>query len=320
MPPTAAETIPLTPRRRLIGTATGGATSLRRGGASDVATTRPYVPGDDVRAIDWKSSARLASVRSADDFIVRERHADEMPDVVVVVDRRPSMALYPDDLPWLHKPAATRAVVELLVRSAHAQRSLVGYLDVGSHAGESDAGTPYWRKPRAPSDAWRRGLLEELPELLDAPFDAPDDSVDLALEFLALRRGSIRTGSLVFVVSDFLAPPPAGRWAHAAALGWEVVPVVVQDPVWEQSFPAIDGVLVTVVDAQAGTPRRVRLDSGEVEARRRANEARLAALHHSFEEAGLEPIVVGDGDSTRVYGAFVEWAHARLELARVVRR
>jgi hypothetical protein len=319
VPQPAAETIPLSPRRRLIGTATGGATSLRRGGASDIATTRPYVPGDDVRAIDWKSSARLASVRGADDFIVRERHADEMPDVVVVVDRRPSMALYPDDLPWLHKPEAVRVVAGLLVRSAHAQRSLVGYLDVGSHADESDAGTPHWRKPRAPSDAWRGGLLEQLPELLGGPFDAPEDSLDIALEFLTVRRGSVRTGSLVFVVSDFLAPPAAGRWAQTGALGWEVVPVVVQDPVWEQSFPAIDGVLVTVADALAGAPRRVRLDRAEVEERRAANERRLAGLQRSFEEEGFEPVLVGDADPGTVYAAFLEWAQARVELARAVR-
>jgi hypothetical protein len=319
VPQAAAETIPLSPRRRLIGTATGGATSLRRGGASDVATTRPYVPGDDVRAIDWKSSARLASVRSADDFIVRERHADEMPDVVVVVDRRPSMALYPDDLPWLHKPEAVRTVAALLVRSAHAQRSLVGYLDVGSHAGESDAGTPHWRKPRAPANAWRGGLLDELPDLLGGPLDAPEDSVDAALEFLTLRRASVRTGSLVFVVSDFLAPPPAARWAQIATLGWEVVPVVVQDRVWEQSFPAIDGVLVTVVDALSGTPRRVRLDRAQVEDRRAANERRLVGLWRSFEEAGLEPVLVGDADRGKVYTAFLEWAQARVELARAVR-
>ncbi len=88
-------TFPLVPRRRLIGLAFGAVTSVRRGTGSDVASSRPYQPGDDVDTIDWAASARLSSARGTDEFIVRERYAEEAPRVVIVADRRPAMSLYP---------------------------------------------------------------------------------------------------------------------------------------------------------------------------------------------------------------------------------
>src|SRR5207244_9340735 len=87
--------------------------SARRGRGSDVAGSRPYVPGDDVKAIDWGASARLSSARGDDAFVVRERYAEEAPRVVVVCDRRPAMRLFPPGLPWLRKAEAQRTVIEL---------------------------------------------------------------------------------------------------------------------------------------------------------------------------------------------------------------
>ena len=43
--------------------------------------------------MDWAASARLSAARGTDEFIVRERFADEAPRVVVLVDRRPSMGI-----------------------------------------------------------------------------------------------------------------------------------------------------------------------------------------------------------------------------------
>ena len=50
--------------------------SARRGTGSDVAGSRRYVPGDDVKAIDWASSARLSSARGADEFVLRELYRE----------------------------------------------------------------------------------------------------------------------------------------------------------------------------------------------------------------------------------------------------
>jgi uncharacterized protein (DUF58 family) len=307
------ETIPLFPRRRLVGSVFGGYTSIRRGEGSDVASSRPYQPGDHFRTIDWKSSARLSSARGSDEFVVRERHSEEMPRVVVVVDRRPEMALYPDDLPWLSKPAAVAAAAELIVVSALNQRGLVGYLDYASHDGEG-GGSAFWRPPRAQSSVWHGTLEEVTANYLAGGYDAPDDNLEQALEFLSIVRSSVPTGSFVFVLSDFTAPPSAEAWTHAVDHGWDVVPVIVQDPVWEQSFPPLGGVLAPLADARGGRLRYVRLNAREADARRQANESRLGELRSQFLRLGLDTVLLSDSEPGAVRGRFLEWAEGRLEL------
>jgi hypothetical protein len=313
---TPTDVIPLHPRRRLLGSASGGSTSLRRGGRADIASSRPYRPGDHFRTIDWKASARLSSARQSDDFIVRERFAEETPAVVIVVDRRPEMALYPEELPWLHKPAAVHAAARVLVASAINQRSLVSYLDFATHPGDTTAGTPFWEPPRAQSNAWRAGLRERLDDYLARAFDAPEDNVERALAFLGTVRSSVPLGSFVFVLSDFIAPTPAELWGQAVGHGWDVVPVIVQDPVWEQSFPQIDGVVMSIGDAYGASPRPVRLEAREVEEHRRDNSARLDRLQRDFVRLGLDPVLIGDDAQPAVHAALFEWAQARLGAGR----
>jgi hypothetical protein len=309
------ETIPLYPRRRLLGSTFGGFTSVRRGEGSDVASSRPYEPGDHIHSIDWKSSARLSAAHGSDEFIVRERHAEEMARVVLVADRRPEMALYPTDLPWLHKPAAVAAAAGLIVASALNQRGLVGYIDYASHEAEgSDAGTPFWRPPRAQAGVWQGDLRERTNEFLAGAFDAPADNVERALTFLSTARGALPLGSFVFVLSDFTAPLSPAAWWRAIEHGWDVVPVIVQDPIWEQSFPEISGVLTPLADARGGQLRHVRLDAREVQERRQANEERLASLRTDFLGLGLDVVLIGDADGDAVRAAFLDWVEARVVL------
>ena len=66
-------TVPLVPRRRIAGVPFGTMPSSRRGAGFDLAGSRPYRPGDDVRLIDRRASARLSSLTGTDEFIVRRR-------------------------------------------------------------------------------------------------------------------------------------------------------------------------------------------------------------------------------------------------------
>jgi uncharacterized protein (DUF58 family) len=100
--------------------------SYRRGTGSDIAGSRPYQVGDDIHAIDWAASARLSSARQRDEFVVRERFAEEAPRVVIVCDRRPEMNLHRPPLPWLDKTLAMRNTVELIMQSAAIVGGCVG--------------------------------------------------------------------------------------------------------------------------------------------------------------------------------------------------
>jgi uncharacterized protein (DUF58 family) len=297
--PAADVTFPLTPRRRLIGLSFGAMHSARRGAGSDVAGSRLYRPGDDVDTIDWAASARLSSARGTDEFVVRERYADEAPRVAIVVDRRPSMALHDASLPWLHKPAAIREAARMISDSTVASRGFVGYLDYGDGA---DA--PLWRAPRS-----QHSLRQPADE---RPYDAPEDNLERAFRHLADQRRALPAGSFVFILSDFLVSPPADRWLDAVEHQWDLVPVVIQDPVWEASFPDVGGVVVPFADPCSGRVRLIRLGKREAAQRRDEHERRRERLLASFAELDVEPVLVSSHEQSDVLGGFLEWADQRV--------
>src|SRR5438552_1702155 len=292
-----AGTFPLIPRRRVIGLAFGGVRSIRRGTGSDVASSREYKTGDDVAWIDWPASARLSAARDNDEFIVHELFADESPRVVVVADRRPSMGIRASLLRRLDKPQALVATTELIGLSARASRSLTGYVD---HA----EGDVHWRPPRS-----ERGVV---PGTFDRPFRAPPDAVTLGLEHLGRHKRDLPTQAFVFVISDFLVPPDPLVWRRALEHRWELVPVMVQDPVWEQSFPDVGGITVPYADPATGRVVTVYLTEKEADAQRLAHEERSSELTRVFRSLGVEPVIVGSHDPGDVLAAFLRWADLRV--------
>ena len=292
----AEATFPLLPRHRLIGLSFGGMRSVRRGTGSDVAGSRPYRPGDNVDTIDWNASARLSLARGSDEFIVRERYAEEAPRVVIVADRRPEMSLFPPGLPWVSKPDAVRTAALLIADSAVAARGYSGYLDFAE-------GQAFWRPPRSQNEDWR---LEPR-----RPFRAPDDNLTHAFEHLATLRPGLPAGSFVFVLSDFITAPADEVWLAAADARWDVVPVVVQDAVWERSFPDVSGTVVPLADARTGRVANVRLRRGEARARRAENERRWTAILEHFSRLDLDPVVLDSESPAGILSAFTAWSERR---------
>jgi uncharacterized protein (DUF58 family) len=290
-------TFPLIPRRRVLGLPFGGLHSMRRGLGSDVAGSRPYQPGDDVDKIDWFASARLSLARGSEEFVVREHYADEAPRVVVLADRRPSMSLFPEGWPWLSKPDAIRNAVTLIGSSATAARGLLGYFD------EAD-GEAYWHPPRS-SHAYGAPELER-------GFGAPDDTLQRGLRHLAEHKRDLPAGTFVFIVSDFLSPPTRDEWLDALERRFELIPVVVQDPVWEQSFPDVSGVVVPFAHPDGSGISLVALSEREARALREQNEQRWDDLLYGMRALDLDPVVVGSAEWRDVVSSFLAWADQRL--------
>jgi uncharacterized protein (DUF58 family) len=280
----------------VIGLAFGGVRSARRGIGSDVASTREYHPGDDVGWIDWAASAKLSAARGDDEFIVRERFADEAPRVVVLCDRRPSLSIAASRLRRLDKPRALLTAVELIGQSALAARSLTGYLDYAD-------GEPFWHPPRSEQRAE--------PGTFERAFDAPPDTVSRGLDFLGEHRRDLPTQAFVFVLSDFIVPPDLAVWERALEHRWEIVPVVVQDPVWERTFPDVGGVAISYADPATGRLVPVRLSQREAARLRAENETRWSTLVRDFRSLGVEPVAVTSHDTAGVLEAFLRWADLR---------
>jgi len=293
------QTFPLVPRRRLVGLPFGDLPSRHRGHGSDVIGARPYEIGDPVSTIDWFASARLSAATGRDEFVVRDHAADEAPRVVIVCDRRPAMGIYEPPLPWLSKPQVVVEATAALVASAIAARADVASLDYGE-------GEPHWLPPGRKDVPW---FVQE--RQATAPFAAADDNLTVALTFLGQLHSDLPTGAFVFVLSDFLVPPPADAWLDAAARGWDLVPVVIQDPVWEQSFPDIGSVAVPVADPRSGRTELVRLSRREALGLRRSNAARLETLLQELVSLDLQPVLLGTSDPHEIDRAFVEWAEVR---------
>ena len=84
------------------------------------------------------------------------------------------MALFPDWLPWLHKPAAVHEALRMIIASGAATNALIGSAAVG---GPAPSILPL-RRDRA---QWR--AIEQ--RLSDGSAAGPPDSLDLALELLS---------------------------------------------------------------------------------------------------------------------------------------
>ena len=290
---------PLVPRRKLAGLPFGELPSRRRGQGADVIGSRPYEPRDPVSTIDWYASARLSAASGTDEFVVRDRAADEAPRVTIVLDRRPAMGLYPAPLPWLDKRETQRQAVISIATSAAAARADIAALDFAG-------GDAWWLGPGRRDRPW---LVAE--RAAAATFDAPEDTLLRSLHFLAQRRTDVPGGTFLFVVSDFLANPSVDAWVDEVGHGWDLVPVVIQDAVWERSWPAIGGVGVPVADPRDGRVALVRLSRRQTTRRRTEHGDRYAALIAELESLGLRPVELGSSDPSAVDDAFLGWAEER---------
>jgi hypothetical protein len=199
-----------------------------------------------------------------------------------------------------------RAAASLIKESAASVHALIGYLDFAHDEA-------YWRRPES-----ERRVLAAIDERLeDGEYTATHDTVELALEQLAAHRFALPPGTFVFVLSDFLAPPPADAWVAALAHHWDLVPVVIQDPMWEQSFPAIGGIALPLADPATGLVHEVRLTEAEADARKCENEDRLSRCLEGFAQLGVEPILLGSTAPDDILAGFIAWADERMYTAVV---
>lgn len=103
-------------RREMPASGLGAVCRRRIGQSLEYREHRAYVPGDDVRLIDWRASERLPR---EGDLLLRSFEAEERFTIVIVVDNRPDMML-PELLPagvvagWIGEGIAIIAAQEKL--------------------------------------------------------------------------------------------------------------------------------------------------------------------------------------------------------------
>src|SRR5262249_13367857 len=170
-----------------------------------------------------------------------------------------------------------RSAIELIVESAAAAAASVAYLDFAGSG--TRGGEPFWLAPSSRA-VWQR-IESRLAEVV--AYDAPQNALGLRRGCLPRFRAELSAGTFAFIVSDFLGVVPEdAAWLTAGTRRWEIVPVVVQDPLWEQSFPPIGPIVLPLADPSDGQVVEVRLSRREARVRRESNRRRRDPLPGRF--------------------------------------
>ena len=265
----AARRLHLEVGRRLDGLLQGAHLGLLPGPGSEPAEARAYVPGDDVRRIDWAVTARTQ------DLHVREAVAERELETTLVVDLSGSMSF--GTAHWEKRSLAV-SVAAAFAHLVQGPGDRVGALVLSADG-----------LRRVPPRAGRPALLALLHVLLSTPrADGPGPGLGVALRQAV---GPGRRRGLAVVVSDLLDPP--GTWTgplRRLAQRSDVVVAEVLDP-RELALPDV-GVL-RLVDPESGHELEVQTGSRRLRERYAAAAAarreRTAAL---VRDAGAAHVVL----------------------------
>jgi uncharacterized protein (DUF58 family) len=214
--------------RRLDGMLQGDYRTVFRGHGLDLADIREYVPGDDVRYIDWNVTARM------DVPYVREYLEEREITAHFLLDLSPSMDF----------GTAQTKKLDMLI-------DLVGALArVLTRHGNRVGAILYGRGVERviPARSGRIQVLRILHELMDRPRPKSAPFTRLS-DLLETAARTFKRRSMVFVVSDLVSAPGWERPLRQLARKHEVLAVRIVDP-REQDLPDIGAIYMT--DAETG--------------------------------------------------------------------
>ena len=241
MPDALLRALDITIGRRVDSLLAGDYRSTLHGDGTELAQVRPYVPGDDVRRIDWNVTARTLEPH------VRVHLAERVLVTWLVLDASPSMQFGTADR---RKTDVAEGVAIAVGHVATRRGNRLGAVTFGDS------------NPRSvPPKQGRVGLLGLLATLQAEGEDAGTGSLGEAID----RTGALaRQRALVVLVSDFRGPLDWRRPLLALAGRHDVVAVEIRDP-REQELPNMGE--LWLVDPETGRQLRVDTRSAKLRAR-----------------------------------------------------
>jgi uncharacterized protein (DUF58 family) len=292
----AARILAVRSRREVSSAFAGGYRSAFRGGGVEFEESRPYVPGDDVRHLDWNALARTGTP-----YVKRFREERDQT-VLLALDVSRSMAF----------GSAGRSKAAL---AAHAAALLAGAaVRAGDRVGLASFAESL-REELAPERGERR-LFPLLTRLARAAA-SPEGVGDLAGALGGLA-GLLGRHAVVVVLSDFRDPAFEGGGGGRGRLELrrlgrrhDVVAAVVEDP-RELELPPAGS--LRVGDAErGGASLWLRSDARTRERYRLAAAARRRALERELRSAGADVLWLRtDRDPLRALARFFERRPARI--------
>jgi uncharacterized protein (DUF58 family) len=288
MPETALRALDVTIGRKMGGLLAGDYRSALHGDGTELAQVRPYVPGDDVRKIDWAVTARTGEPH------VRVHLAERVLVTWLVLDTSASMRFGTADR---RKADVAEGVAIAIGHVATRRGNRLGVVTFG------DA------NPRAvPPRQGRVGLIGLLAALRAEADGEPSGPTSLAEA--ATRTGSLaRQRSLVVLVSDFRGPLDWRRRLLELAGRHDVIAVEIRDP-REQELPNAGE--LWLVDPETGRQLRVDTRNAKLRARFAAAAAEeRSGLARTLASLGVRHVVLStSGEWLRSLAAFLKQRRA----------
>ncbi|ALM84333.1 DUF58 domain-containing protein [Bordetella sp. N] len=273
--------------RRLDGLLQGDYRTLFRGFGLDFADLREYMPGDDVRYIDWNVTARLQTPH------VREFQEDREIAAWFLLDLSGSVDF---------GSGAIRKRALLSDFTGVMGRLLTGH---GNRVGGMLYGGGATRPAVLPARAGRRHLLHLLDSMRGTA--AMERGETRLHDLLDHARGVLKRRSVVFVVSDFISEPGWELPLGLLSRHHEVIAVRLSDPL-EMAWP--DFGMVVLEDAETGD--QLLVDTHDAGFRQRfsaAADAREAALKQAFARSAVDCLTLTTAD--RMDLALLDFARRR---------
>jgi len=175
-------------RRKVSTTAPGNHHSPFRGQGLDFDAVRAYVPGDDIRNIDWRVTARTGSPHLKLFKEEKERHT------LICVDRNAAMSFGTRNT---FKSVQAARCASLLGWRALAHQDRISACFFGDVA----RGLQYFASKRT-----RQALSMMLKTLTEPPIEQHRVSLETVLQHISRVA---HPGSLIYLISDFLDLSPA---------------------------------------------------------------------------------------------------------------
>jgi len=243
LPPELLRALQFDVARRLESMLAGDFRSSRHGPGTELAQIRPYVPGDDVRLIEWNVTARMGEPH------VRVQLAERVLVTWLVLDTSPSMQFGTGD----RRKADVAAGVALGIGHVATRRgNRLGIVTFG----DSEPTT-------VPPAQGRHGLLGLLAAVGREPERRRVGATSLG-SALARVGAVARQRGIVAVVSDFRGPLDWRSPMLRLLDRHDVLAIEVRDP-REQELPDVGE--LWLVDPETG--RQVRVDTRDASLRQR---------------------------------------------------
>ena len=275
--------IELRSKRLVYNVFSGAYHSIYKGKGLAFSSVRPYVPGDDIRSIDWKVTARAGEPYIKQ--FVEERELT----VMIVIDGSGSVLFGTQDQQKRDRAAELGAI---LAYAATSNQDRAGLLIFSDHI-------EHYIPPRK----GRNHILHLIRDLLMV--EPSGKGTDLSFALKTVNR-ILKPGSIVFLLSDFMLPVDTyERDLLLMSKRHDTIAVVLSDPL-EETIPDVG--LMGLQDAESGEVHWVNTSSLDWQRKfREQSKQFIAERENALGRANIARIdIPPDGDYVRALAHFFQ--------------